>query len=945
LAALVRAVAGGRGGEVWVEGEPGVGKSALLAAGLAGAEGLGCRVFWATADELGQRFPLRVMRDCLQVVPGSSDPDRREILDLLRGGGTAGAASPDPVPACVERLLVLVNRLCAGAAVLLVVDDLHWADEASLVVWQQLSRAVRQLPLLLVGACRPVPRRAELAALRRDATAAGATVVGLDGLPAEPVVELVGGLLGARVVGPRLRAVVGQAAGNPLYVREMVDALERERRLRVEGGRVELVEADAGVPVSLAAAISARLGFVSTPTLGVLRLAALLGAQFSVDDLGVVAGRPAPELSVVVEEGMAAGLLVESGVRLAFRHALIRRVLYEGTPAALRVALHGHSAKALAEAGAAVERVAGQLLAAFADTDAAQAIEDWAIEDWVLDWLTGPGRALAYRSPKVAADLLDRAVAHAGPEDPRREQLQTILASVLVLLGRREEAIALAERVRAATRDSALAAEVSYLLARALSSLARHEQAIAVLDDALRDPDGGVWTVRLRALRSLVAIQGGDDRETAAREALAEAEGVGDQFAISIASNALFLSLVGHGDLNAGLAVLERALAMLGDEPHTADRQLVLLDNRIAVLTNLDRLAEAGAAVRELVAAAERYASPHRLATSRCRAALVFYETGRWDEALAELETAAESSAVIPAQYQLLLHGLRALLAAHRDDAAIADAHLAAVDQPVRTAMVAHASQSLVMARAVLAERRGHPGQALAVLADLLRPDYPEELSERRWLPDLTRLAVAVGDTATAQSAVAAAAADAGAEATPSRTAVAGHCRGLLDGDPAPLLAAAETYRAVGRPFELGRALEDAAVLLAGRGDVPAARAAYAEAVEQYAGLRADWDLLRADNRLRQYGIRRGRGRRRRPATGWEALTPTELKVARLVADGQSNPDIAAGLFLSRRTVEVHVSHILTKLDARSRVEIAREATAYRPATGRPSARQDAFGG
>jgi DNA-binding CsgD family transcriptional regulator len=124
-------------------------------------------------------------------------------------------------------------------------------------------------------------------------------------------------------------------------------------------------------------------------------------------------------------------------------------------------------------------------------------------------------------------------------------------------------------------------------------------------------------------------------------------------------------------------------------------------------------------------------------------------------------------------------------------------------------------------------------------------------------------------------------------------------------------------------------------VLLAERGDLPAARAAYAEAVEQYTGLRADWDLLRADARLRPYSIRRGRPRSRRPATGWEALTPTELKIAYLVAEGNSNAEVAARLFLSRRTAEIHVSRILTKLDARSRVEIARHATA-RPVPDRP---------
>jgi len=92
-----------------------------------------------------------------------------------------------------------------------------------------------------------------------------------------------------------------------------------------------------------------------------------------------------------------------------------------------------------------------------------------------------------------------------------------------------------------------------------------------------------------------------------------------------------------------------------------------------------------------------------------------------------------------------------------------------------------------------------------------------------------------------------------------------------------------------------------------------------------YVALEAAWDLRRAGARLRSYGLRRRRYQvGRRPATGWEALTPTERTVAGLVAQGLSNPDIAARLHISRRTVETHVAHLLTKLDARSRVEVAR---------------------
>src|SRR5262249_37969512 len=255
-------------------------------------------------------------------------------------------------------------------------------------------------------------------------------------------------------------------------------------------------------------------------------------------------------------------------------------------------------------------------------------------------------------------------------------------------------------------------------------------------------------------------------------------------------------------------------------------------------------------------------------------------------------------------------------------------------DQPIPAGMAANNAQRLVMARAVLAERRGEPAKARDILAGMLDPARTRGLTSRRlWLSDLTRLAVATGGLDTPRAAVAAAADPPATEATPGRTAAAERCRGLLDDDPATLLAAAAAHRTTSRPLELANVLEDAAATLARHGELAAARAAHTEAVELYAGLRAEWDLLRADSRLRPYGIRRVRRRRKRPATGWEAPTPTELRVAYRVAGGESNAEIAGRLFLSLRTVEIHVSHILAKLGVRSRVDIARHAAARPPAT------------
>lgn len=192
-------------------------------------------------------------------------------------------------------------------------------------------------------------------------------------------------------------------------------------------------------------------------------------------------------------------------------------------------------------------------------------------------------------------------------------------------------------------------------------------------------------------------------------------------------------------------------------------------------------------------------------------------------------------------------------------------------------------------------------------------------------MPLLTRLAQAAGDPVTASAAAEAAEADARAEPLPVKTAMAGYCRGLVTGDPAPVLAAAAYLRATGRPGAGAQALKDAAVLAAARGDAPAAREALAAARDLYETLGAHWDLQRAAARLRPFGIRLAlRAWSPRPATGWEALTPTEITVARLVAAGRSNPDIAAELHLSRYTVQTHVSHILAKLTARSRVGITR---------------------
>jgi DNA-binding NarL/FixJ family response regulator len=369
---------------------------------------------------------------------------------------------------------------------------------------------------------------------------------------------------------------------------------------------------------------------------------------------------------------------------------------------------------------------------------------------------------------------------------------------------------------------------------------------------------------------------------------------------------------------------------VLPDTPQAAGLRLMMMNILAGQLLEADRFDAAGALLREAMALAER-SGTYRLGAVCAVTAEYYFETGQWDDALVLLETAMgiPGAGYVP----VIAHGQTALIAAHRDDWATAQQHLAAVqDQDIATPLMLSMAGDLLEARALAAERAGDLPAAVAVLAIYLNPELTANISARYpLLRLLVRLALAAGDAGTARAAAESAAEDAVAQAVtgqlPAAAAAADVCRGLVTGDPGPLLTAARYYESAGRPFDRAQALEEAAVLLAGQGELEEAREAFAASAAGYQALGATFDLRRADVRLRALGIRRARrGRRQAPVHGWEALTPTERVIAGLVAQGRSNPDIAAELVLSRSTVQTHVSHILAKLGARSRADILRRA-------------------
>jgi len=443
LRRAVAELAGGRGGSVWFDGEPGIGKTALLAEGLRNAAAVGARPGWASGDELAKRRPLSLLLDCLAAA--DPDPPARARLQELREE-TGNAA--------VERAVALVRDIGATRPLVLVVDDLQWADEATLLAWRSLHQLIRHLPLLLVAASRPAARNRPLALLRRVLAEQGAETLHVGPLSDAEAIELAG-RLAPDLSRPALDQAVADAAGNPYYLQQ-------------------LVAAD-GLHPALVAAVGAHLDPYGEDTRHILRTIAFLGDGCTVSEVAAVTGRSMPDLLRATQETLTAGLLVaEAGPQLAFRHPAVRRVLHEGTPTALRVMLHRAVAEKIADGGGSPERVVAQMLAGPVPIDA-----------WAGRWLADNVEQLAARSPETAIAILRRATTGAITDAAIRERLTAWLARVLFWRG--DGADADAGWVAARSTDPELVAEMRWIIALSHHRRAEHVSAVDGILAALRD--------------------------------------------------------------------------------------------------------------------------------------------------------------------------------------------------------------------------------------------------------------------------------------------------------------------------------------------------------------------------------------------------------------------------------------------------------------------------
>jgi DNA-binding CsgD family transcriptional regulator/tetratricopeptide (TPR) repeat protein len=918
LTELIQKLSLGRGSSVLIEGEPGIGKSALVRVAVAGAPDAGGEIFWGAGDELGQALPLVPFLDGLRVRDPSENPRRTAIVRLLRGEDTADHGTDVPA-AVAEQLLALVTEQCATRPTILVVDDLQWADPASVSLWGRLARVARQAPLLLVGMMRPVPLRDDLLALRRMVD--DAARLQLTALTEPAAADLVALLAGGKPDSNLLRLADG-AAGNPLYVTELVAALARSSSLTItDAGTVELASDSA--PSSLSAAIADRVGFVTGATREVLTAAALLGMEFAVHDLAIVLGRSVADLIPAVNEACAAGVLAESGQGLGFRHPLIRAALYDEMPGPLRAAWHRDVGRALAEAGAPPDRVARQLLQAVGGPgDATEPVDGW-----MLDWLTRTADALVSQAPRVAAELLTQAVAAGPPGAARQGWLASRLADALYRIGDRGAAEQVANRALEQHCEPDLLIDLHWTLAQCRMLAGSSAKSLATLEKALSSPGlSARHRARLLVLAGRTHEYLGelDQADQVATSALAAASEAGDSGPMAWALYVRAMVALARGKLTDALAAFDQALTATLADPALTDLRLLLQVNRAVTLGYLDQYERAFAAAGEARHLAGQLGTTFRLAQAHGALGQLFFETGRWDDALAELSIVPENLKEPGAACCEL--GIAAMISFHRGDAELARRWLAAAiphSERINHQLIG----PLALARSLDCERQGALPEALDALTGGFGGSTEELPDIEELLADAVRLATETGDLATADTFAGHADALARGSDVPHRQANALYCRGLLDHDAPRLLTAAARYEDAGRPLHRAKALEAAAGEFVGIGDISQARAAFTRAVEVYIGLGAATDAARLQATFRAHGIRRGpRAKHRQARNGWDSLTPTEMKIAAFVEEGLSNPEIAARLLLSRRTVATHVSHILKKLDVHSRTDIARES-------------------
>jgi DNA-binding CsgD family transcriptional regulator len=889
LDAAVSAAASGRGSALLVEAPAGTGKTALLDATAAAAERGRVRTLRASGGELERDFAFGAVRQLFEpVLVGRSAAARGK---LLGGSAALAGAVVDPVGAPVEAgyallhaLFWLVANLATEQPLLLIVDDLHWVDEASLRTLDYLSRRAAELPLLVVGATRPSEPGAHAELL--DSLRSGVTVITPGALSATAVASLV------RDARPGADAEVCAAyheasAGNPLYLRELLQT--------VPDGGPDAVRA-AVVP-ALGERILRRIGRVGREAPALAGALAVLGDGYPLAKVAALA-----ELDPATAAGAARELvridILAGDEPAAFAHPVIRHAVYSELSAARRSSMHAAAAEALD--GIDLDAVAAQLV-----------VLPPAGSDAVATRLREAGHAaLARGAPEVAVRRLRRALDEAAAAPPRPELLFELGRAEAA--GRDPECVAhLSEAF--ATAAGALKPAVAVVLVEVLAGAGAWTEVERVLDEALKvAPEGSAERGYLLASQ---AIMWAGDMRFAERfftrwEAYEEFARGDSWAALALSAVLANEAAMTGGSRDAVLAHARRATAgerLLAE--HGGGSWATM--QALMALVHVEALDEAEAWSAATAEAGRRTGS--MLQTFGALAGQSWLQARRGDLIGADAGVATVLELASATGMKMWLTSLAFIfqdVIAERAAFAALGEELKGVELPPAFATT-FAGGLLLDARARIALAHGHREAALAELRPL-QPIFEALRIGPVASPWRSRLALALAPEDEAQaSALAAAELElARAARSPRAIGVALRAAGTLAGDEALLRESLSVLQDT--PAALERVytrLELGALLRRGQ-RLAEAREHLTAAMDGARRCGAERTLQRVTDELVAAGARP----RRAASTGRESLTPRELRIAELAAAGRSNAEIAQELFVSIKTVETHLSHVYGKL-------------------------------
>ena len=889
----------GSGGLLLLKGAEGTGKTRLLENAISAAQARGMAVESAT-HEAGRQTPLRLTLGALRA------PGRSRSLNLLEARSLL-----------IDQICVLIEEQLARSPVLLVVDDLQRVEPGNVLLIQRLVVRLAAYPLLWLFAVRDEEvdgLRARV--LEELVEREGATSMELGPLPVRAVAEVVADLTGAPP-DEALLSVVAAARGNPLGVVEIMEILREDAAVSVAGGRSSVTEQVRYE--TMAPLIDRRLAFLSGETRQLLEVAAVLGRSFSLHDAANVLGVPPSRLLSSIQEARRAGLVVATPTEaLTFKSRLVRDTIYSALEEPIRVALHRQIGEVLLERGGAAKEAAAHLLEGARSGDhRVLAALDEAIGD------------ATRTSPQFAATLALHALELTQPADPTRPGRTLAAVEALTAAERLEEAAELARStLGSGTAPGVPAARLRLALSSFRLADARPEEAVWQAEIVLQEADLPIEVHAAAEAALLTGLLSEDDLGRARRFAediLAGSEYPDSGLAMAGATMALARVAWSEGRVSSALG-LARAAVSRADRHHHGGFDLHPRLALASMLSSLGEFDEADILLAQCREEIELSGDTINRAAPIIGRADVRLAAGRLEDAQTDAEAGWRLAQSLGARkFIRAAKRVLASISMFRGDLPAAFGHLESEGEDLLPAMIA---QGGVVVGGQLLQVRGGAAQSVEALAGL----YDDLSAYKRVLLEdpavaawLVRTSLTTGDRTRAKAVVVGAeqlAAD--NRAFPSVIAGAAQARGLLERDVVSLEVAAAAHR---HPWARASALEDVGTVLAEDRDIVGAGEHFEKALAAYGQTGFDRDAAHVRARLRRIGVRRRHwSHADRPAWGWESLTETEARVAHLVTEGLTNPQVAARMYLSRHTVDFHLRQIFRKLDIGSRVELTRLA-------------------